>query len=170
MDFDVLLLLIRCRLLMAPRDDYILRGLGNRNDRRDKAIPAARQRLHKARLRGGILENLANLVDRSSQTAIEVDKSVRRPKLLTDLFPCNQLSRAFQEHDEQLKRLRLQAQSYSLFSQLARMQIGFETSQMIADAMWKPGWAQAHRHWRDYQGVRSGSKDISRQAKVTPLV
>ncbi len=78
------------------------------------------------RVRGGILENLANLVDRSSQTAIEVDKRVCRPKLLTNLFPRNQLSRAFQKHDKQLEGLRLQAESYSLFSQLTGMQVRLE--------------------------------------------
>jgi hypothetical protein len=80
------------------------------------------------RVRGGILENLANLVDRSSQTAIEVDKCVRRPKLLTNLFPRDEFAGTLQEHNEQLKRLRLQAESYPTFSQLARMQIGFESA------------------------------------------
>jgi hypothetical protein len=105
-----------------------LRRLWNRNDRRDESIPATRQGLHKTRLRGGIIENLANLVDRSSQAAIKVDKSVRRPKLLTNLFPRNQFAWTLQEHDQQLKGLRLQAHSDPFFSQLARMQIGFESA------------------------------------------
>src|SRR5215475_1827232 len=104
----------------------ILGELDNRNYRRDKAIPATMQCLHKTRLRGGILENFTNLVDRGSQAAIEVDESIRRPKLLTNLFPCDKFAGTLQEHHQQLEGLRLEPKSCTIFSKLAGMQVRFK--------------------------------------------
>src|SRR6266536_6100565 len=71
----------------------------------DETISTSGQGFHKTWLRDRIVEHLANLIDSRTKTMIEINKSVRRPKLLANLFTCDQLAGPLQKHDEQLKRL-----------------------------------------------------------------
>src|SRR6266576_4856166 len=90
----------------------------DRSDWRDETIPAAGNGLNKTRLCGGIVENLADFVDGSSQTVVVVHKCVRRPELLANLFTRDKLARTRQKHGQQLERLQLQPHSYPVLSQL----------------------------------------------------
>ena len=120
-----MIFLFRLRLQGRQRQ-HLLRRLGDGSDRRDETIPAARQSLNVTRFRGGIIQNLANFVDRSSQAVIEVDKCVPGPQFLADHFSFNEFAWTLQEHDQKLERLCLQPDSLAIFSQLAGMQIRFE--------------------------------------------
>ena len=116
--------------LQGRRRRYLLSGLRHGSDPRDEAIPAARQGLNETRFRGGIIQNLANFADRSSQTLIEVDECVSGPKFLADLFSCDKFTWTLQKHGQKLKRLCLQPYSLTIFSQLAGMKIRFERAEL----------------------------------------
>src|ERR1035441_8627460 len=95
------------------------------NNWRDETIPPARNGLDKAWLCGGIIENLADFFDCSSQTVVEVHKCVRGPELPANFFARDELTRTVQEHGQQLERLGLQPDSCPMLSQLTGMQFRF---------------------------------------------
>src|ERR1039457_4956524 len=130
---------------------------------------SARNGLDKAWLCGGIIENLANFVDGGAQAVIEVHKRIGGPKLLTNLFSGDELARSLQEQGEQLERLRLQPDSYPLFSQLANLQVCFVGTKRDPTWRGKRGGHNAHSHqWRrEEQGARAAAKEtfVSREGK-----
>src|SRR4051812_25822577 len=79
-------------------------GFNNRvSNVRDKTVSLSGQGFYIAGLGGRITEDISNLVDRGSQTAIEVNKCVGCPKFLADLFASDKFPRTLQQHNQQLE-------------------------------------------------------------------
>ena len=70
----------------------------------------------------------AQPIDGGVDAVIDVHKSFRRPKLLPELLPGDDLARMFQQKFQNLKRLLLELELHPLFAQLASLQIGFESA------------------------------------------
>jgi len=76
----------------------------------------------------GIAQGFAQPIDGGVDAVIDVHKSVRRPKLLPELLPGDDLARMFQQKFQNLKRLLLELDLHPLFAQLASLQVGFESA------------------------------------------
>src|SRR5262249_2650935 len=88
-------------------------------DGSDETVPTARQSFDKAGIRSRIVQSVTDLVDRSVQAVIKIDKSVSRPDLLSQLLPGHDLSWVLQELSQNLKRLLLKSNLESVLAQLA---------------------------------------------------
>src|SRR5262249_41804994 len=78
----------------------------------------ARKRFDIARLFGRIAQGITQLLDRVVQTCIEVNKGVRRPKLLPEFVARNQVARMFEQKCKQLEGLILQFQADAVLVEL----------------------------------------------------
>src|SRR5690348_17931781 len=67
----------------------------------EESVTPARQRFDK--FVGGILERLTQSLDGSVDAVVELDDGAVRPKLLLQLFACNQLTRTLEQHRQKLK-------------------------------------------------------------------
>jgi hypothetical protein len=119
----------------------------NRNNRRhrlfklsDEPIPPPRQRLDKARTFGRIPQHFPNLVNRSIQVVIDVDKSVG-PEPLLQLLPRHYLAGLLQQNTENLKRLPPEPLLQSSLAQFAGTKVNFEISEPDKS---KPGLCLCH--------------------------
>jgi hypothetical protein len=95
-------------------------------DRHQQAIAAAGQRLHVARRRRLVAQRGADLPNAEVEGLLEVDEGAFRPDLALDLFPRDQLTAAADEHDEDARRLRLEARARARLPQLAASRIQLE--------------------------------------------
>ena len=71
----------------------------------DESVASARHGFDEAGLVRGILQRLAQAVDRFIQALIEIDKGVGWPQLLHQLVASNQLAGAIEQCGEDVKRL-----------------------------------------------------------------
>jgi hypothetical protein len=95
------------------------KGGGSQNLRRSyKPVPPAGQRCDKPGIRGGIAERLAQFPDGRVEPLLEVDVRVA-PDPGSQLVPGDHLSRAFEKHHEDAKRLVLQIDALARPPQLA---------------------------------------------------
>jgi hypothetical protein len=92
----------------------------------DESIPATRDRLHKRRSLGIVAEGGAQPLDCRVEAVLEVDEDALRPEPALQFVPCHDMSRPFEEHAENLERLRLQADAGRTVSQFSGLQIELE--------------------------------------------
>src|SRR5437867_6044859 len=95
---------------------------------RNKAISPLGKRLDETRFVGAVPESFAQSVDGFVQPAIEVTEGALRPQLLSEFFPCNNLTGMLQQQYERLKRLALQFYFRALPPQLAGPSVDVEDS------------------------------------------
>src|SRR5271163_272944 len=86
--------------------------------RRDEPVSAARQRFYVAGPLGRVAEDLAKARNRIVQAMVEIDKSVGRPNLCSQLLESDHIAGALEQSGQNLQRLTLQPQSYTSFAQL----------------------------------------------------
>lgn len=82
----------------------------------DESVTPPRQRLNVMRRIGLIPQRLPQLLNCGIQTVIEVDKRIRCPEPLPQLFARYQLSRLLQQNFEDLDRLPLKLQPNAIFA------------------------------------------------------
>lgn len=95
----------------------------------DKAISSPVQGLDKPGVVGIISQRLTQLLYRGVQAQVEIDERVLRPKALPQFFPSDDLIGAFQQHDQNLKRLVRELDPYAGLAQLACLQIELEKAE-----------------------------------------
>src|SRR5581483_6386413 len=94
-----------------------------------KAVATAGEGLDKTRTRRGVAQGLPQFVDDGVEAVVEVNKSIGRPQPLADFFAGDQISRALQQHEQNLEGLLLQAQAHSGPAQLAGIGVSFVRSE-----------------------------------------
>jgi hypothetical protein len=72
---------------------------------RDEAIAAPRDGLDESGCIGRVTEGVAQSLDRGVQPVFEIDECVGRPEAIAQLFPCDRLSPAFEQHCQDAKGL-----------------------------------------------------------------
>ena len=97
-------------------------------NRRQEPVSTARQRFQVSGAGGGISQRFSHLIYCGVQAVIEVDKCIRRPQLLTQLFARNDLSRMLQQVGKHLERLLLQANPGAALAQLSGRKIHLKDS------------------------------------------
>jgi hypothetical protein len=107
---------------------------------RDESVAAAGDGLHEPRTRRGIVQHIADSVDRFVDAVVEIHEGVGGPQTVAKLFPGHGLTRPFEQHRQKLKRLLLQSYRHAMFAQLAGSQINLE------DAELQPGWSAGVGH------------------------
>ena len=78
------------------------RSGGQRFDRTNPAVAATRDGLDEARVLGGVVERLTQLVYGAVEPVVEVHEGVGRPQADTELVPCDQLARTLEERAQDL--------------------------------------------------------------------
>src|SRR5437762_1952195 len=89
-------------------------------NRRYEPVAATRERLNKPGALSVIAECLSQLTDGTVDRIIEINVGVPRPQPLLNIFPGDDLTRAFNKHAENLKRLLLQLESDAVLSKFSR--------------------------------------------------
>ena len=89
------------------------RGGGRIDDRHQKPVAAARQRLDELRRIRCVAKYLANLADTEVQPLVEVHVRVAAPDVIADLRACDHLPAVEGEQFEDLERLRRQLEDPS---------------------------------------------------------
>jgi hypothetical protein len=84
----------------------------------NKSISSSRQSLHKPWILGRVPQYFADFVDGRIEAVVEVNEGPVRPKLRPQLLSGNDLTRALQQHDQNLKRLSSQSDLSSVLGQL----------------------------------------------------
>jgi hypothetical protein len=74
-------------------------------DRRYEAIAAARKRLYKSGVGGGIAERIPQLIYGGVQSVIKIDESIGGPETLAKLFASDQIAGSLQQQDQYAKCL-----------------------------------------------------------------
>jgi hypothetical protein len=93
-------------------------------NRRQEAISATGESFDEARVRGGVTQSFAELIDYCVKAMIKIDKRICRPELLAQLFPRYYFGRTIQQDQQYLERLFLNSQADPGFTQFARARIG----------------------------------------------
>jgi hypothetical protein len=79
-----------------------------------------------------VAERLARLLDCRVQPVLEVDESIPLPRALPQFLPRDELPRAFEERDQDLERLLLQAEPGATTEQLTGHRIELESAEAHA--------------------------------------
>jgi len=95
--------------------------------RRDKPLSPARQRFNVTGSLGGVAEHLANPRNRIVQAMVEIDKSIGCPNQRSQLLASDDIAGTLKQSGQDLYRLTLQSESYTVFAQLPIAQIQLET-------------------------------------------
>lgn len=104
------------------------RGICGR-DFRQEAVAAPRDGFYESRALGRIAEGISDLIDCFIEAVVEINEGAFRPKVVPQFFAANDLSRACNQHCQNLKRLVLQSHSHAVLAQLALAKIQFEDSE-----------------------------------------
>src|SRR5579863_532079 len=97
----------------------------------DKAVSAARDRFDVARDVGIIAERVPHLANSYTQAVVELDKGVLRPKALPYLFPGDDLSTPFHEHDQQTVGKLLHLHRVAIAREAALAWVKFERTEAV---------------------------------------
>lgn len=92
----------------------------------DESVAAPRNRLYETRAFGRIAEGVTELLDRCIQTIVEVHEGVARPQLLFQFLARENLPRLFQQSAQNLKRLFLKFDRFTILAQFTRMEVHLE--------------------------------------------
>jgi hypothetical protein len=92
-----------------------------RVQRCNEAVPPAGQRLHIARLIGGVVQCRPQALDCRVQAVFEIDKCIRWPELFLQLLARDRFPRPLQQHLQDRERLALQTNADSRLAQLLCM-------------------------------------------------
>ena len=103
---------------------------GSPVDRRKQAITAAREGFDKTWVFGGITEGVAQALDRSVQTVIEVYKGVGWPKTAVQFLSRNDFTRTLKEHGQNLEWLLLKANLGAVPAKFAGTKVGLKNSEV----------------------------------------
>jgi hypothetical protein len=95
----------------------------------DEPIAPPRERLNKSGGISGIIQRLAQPIDRIIQSVVEVYESVLRPESFPQVFPRNHFARLFEQHGENLKWLILEPDSATVLEKFSGAEIDFEWSE-----------------------------------------
>ncbi len=98
---------------------------GDDLDRNQKAVANSRHRLDVLRGLGRIAERLAELVDRSGQIVVEVNKDIVRPKRVSKIFAQDSLARRLDQERQDGQRLALDSDPCAELPQFAMTKVGF---------------------------------------------
>jgi hypothetical protein len=98
-------------------------------DGNEKAVTTSRQGFNETRVLCGIGQRFPQLVDRGVQAVVEVDESVFRPDLRTQLLATHHIARSLQQHSKYVKGLFLNPDSLSLLPQFSGPQIHLKRSE-----------------------------------------
>ena len=107
------------------------RSGGQRFDRTNPAVAATRDGLDEARVLGGVVERLTQLVYGAVEPVVEVHEGVGRPQADTELVPCDQLARTLEERAQDLNRPATEPDPEAAAPQLARHRVELEGAKSI---------------------------------------
>jgi hypothetical protein len=105
---------------------------GDSMDGSYEAIAPASKRLDEAWAAGGVAESFADPVHGRVQTVFVIDKGAVRPNCLGDLLTGEDLAGALEEHEKDLKGLRIQLDPDSLLAEFSCRRVRLENSELVA--------------------------------------
>jgi len=114
--------------LQNPAESLLMPGADD-GDRRDEAIPAARESLDEARIFRGSPRASRSLFDRRSQTVVKVDDCVVAPQPVLNLIPGDHFAGCAPADKSGVEGLRLQADANAGFAQFSRFGICLEETE-----------------------------------------
>jgi hypothetical protein len=111
---------LRCQFRAANR------GCISNFDLHDEAVPAPRNGFHKAGTLRGVAEGLADFVDRFVEPVVEIHEGIGGPELLLQFLSRYYLAGVIDQHGQHLKRLLLDFDLQSMFSEFTGTEINLE--------------------------------------------
>src|SRR3954465_7582504 len=110
--------------------------------RRNEAVSTFGLRLNEARVRSGVAQGVAQLIDGGVEAVIEVHESVGGPEALAQILPGDHFASPFKQRDEDLERLLLQTDFAALAEEFAGANVGFVNTEAVAYPI-AVGWIDA---------------------------
>src|SRR5579884_3405628 len=101
-------------------------------DRCNETVASARLGFDETRVRGGVAQRFAQLVDSSIQAVVEIDEGIGGPEAVAEVFAGDDIARALEQDNQYLERLFLELDFAAIAKEFARADIGFEDSEAIA--------------------------------------
>jgi hypothetical protein len=92
----------------------------------EEAVAATSNGFHKAGTLGGIAEGLADFADRFVETVVEINESVRGPKLFLEFLTSYDIAGVLKQQGQDLEGLFLKANSQTVLTQFAGPKIKLE--------------------------------------------
>jgi len=99
---------------------------GEKLDRSNEPIASPGQRLDKARVGGGIVQDIAELIQRRPDAVIEIGEGAVRPKGRANLLARDQFAVPLQQRNEEEVRLSLEFQADASLPKLAGVKVDLE--------------------------------------------
>lgn len=117
----------------------------------NKAESATRNSFDVSRIIGSIAKRLSQLINGCSQTLFEIDECISRPYSVLQFFARDHFPGLFQELDQKLEGLLLQANPFSALQQFARRQVELKRTEAKGSCRLR---------WRCHREALSGARSL----------
>ncbi len=134
-------------------------------NRRDKPVALAGKRLYIEGIFAGIAQRFAQFHHCGVQRVVEVDESICRPKLDSQVFPGDDLPCVLQKKKQELGRLLLQPDGNAIPSQFGCPALQFKGSEgPVPRTVWFPGHGNGSRTKECSPALHRRGRKLSQRA------